>query len=76
MLMLIALSMATAPVTASPAQRFDTAAMASFTASVTIRRGAGVGHGQPPPSTAHEVRATSIEDAAGQPHPALIYDFE
>ncbi len=76
MLMLLALSMAAAPASASPAQRFDTAAMASFTASVTIRRGAGVGHDKPPPPTAHEARMTTVEDTAGQPHPALVYDFE
>ena len=76
MLMWIALSMTSAPEQASPVVRFDTAALASFTATATIRRGAGVGRDHGPPPWAHHQRRASVEDAAGQSHPAIITDFE
>ena len=76
MLMLVALSMTAAPTSSSPIERFAAPVMASFTATATIRRGAGVGDAFAPPALAHPARATTVADAAGQPHPALVYDFE
>jgi hypothetical protein len=76
MLMLLALSMAAAPAASSPIERGDPATSMQFTATATIRRGAGVGPKLAAPALAQAARRTTVTDAAGQPHLAVIYDFE
>ena len=76
MFVLLALSAATATPPSSPAVRFEAGQTSTFTATVTIRRAVGVGRDMAPPPWAHAARKATVDDAAGQPHPALIYDFE
>jgi hypothetical protein len=74
MILMVALSLASAVTTGSPARRVDPDAQSSFTATVRILRGAGIGQGHKPSDA--QMRETTLTDAAGQAHPAIVYDFE